>query len=160
MAHCTTGQTIRLLLIYMYDTHIYMEGFMQAASDLVQRWQDAANRQDIALLLALSDPNIEIIGPRGAAQGRNILAEWVRRAGAHFTIQRIFARADRVVAVQQGIWRSAETGEVIGEAQVASSFRVEQGRIVRVARYDTLEQALDDAGLTGDDEQLVRFHAT
>jgi ketosteroid isomerase-like protein len=131
-----------------------MESFMQVAIDLVQRWQDAANRQDIALLLALSDPNIEIVGPRGAAQGHDILAQWVRRAGAQFTIQRIFARADRVVVVQQGIWRSAETGEVIGEAQVASSFRVEQGRIVRVARYNALEQALDDAELTGDDEQL------
>jgi ketosteroid isomerase-like protein len=127
---------------------------MQAAIDLVQRWQDAANRQDIALLLALSGPNIEIVGPRGMAQGHNILAEWVRRAGAQFTIQRIFARADRVVVVQQGIWRSAQTGAVIGEAQVASSFRVEQGRIMRVARYDTLEQALDDAGLTDADEQL------
>ncbi len=127
---------------------------MQAAIDLVQRWQDAANRQDLALLLELSDPQIEIVGPRGTAQGHEVLAEWVRRAGAQFTIQRIFARADRVVAVQQGVWRSPETGAVIGEAQVASSFRVERGRIARVARYDALEQTLEDAGLTGDDEHL------
>jgi hypothetical protein len=124
------------------------------AVGLVQRWQAAANRQDVPLLLELSDPNIEIVGPRGSGHGHDLLAEWVSRAGAQFTIQRSFARGECVVVAQQGVWRSSETGAVVGEAQVASSFRVVQQRIVRVARYDTLEQALHDAQLTVADEQV------
>jgi hypothetical protein len=32
---------------------------------VVQAWQEAVNNQDLERLLQLSDPNIEIVGPRG-----------------------------------------------------------------------------------------------
>ena len=34
--------------------------------ETVQAWQNAANTQDKGRLLELSDPNIEIVGPRGS----------------------------------------------------------------------------------------------
>ena len=116
--------------------------------DLVQRWQDAVNRQDVPSVLTLSDTHIEIVGPRGTAYGHEVLSDWVQRAGARFVTSRIFARDDRVVVAQHGEWRSLETGTVIGEAEVATSFRIAKQHVVRVARFDSLEQALDDAELT------------
>ena len=34
---------------------------------VVAEWQDAANTQDIPRLLEFSDPDIEVVGPRGGA---------------------------------------------------------------------------------------------
>lgn len=115
---------------------------------LVQQWQDAANQQNIPRLLALSDAHIELVGPRGVAHGHHVLADWVHHAGARFTTLCVYAGSDRVVVAQHGEWRSPDTGAVIGEANVASFFRVQNQRVVGVARYDTLEQALQAAQLT------------
>lgn len=97
------------------------------AVDLIQRWQDAANRQDVRLLLELSDSNIAIVGSRGISSGHQILSDWVQRAGVRFATLCTFARDDRVVVDQHGEWRSLETGVVTGEADVAASFYIHQG---------------------------------
>jgi hypothetical protein len=119
---------------------------------VVLGWQDAVNEGDTEGLLALSDPAIEIVGPRGTARGHAILREWLGRAGARFETRRAFARGEAVVIEQRGVWRSAETGEVTGEAIVASAFLVRAGKVSRVARHDTPEAALRDVGLDEDDE--------
>jgi hypothetical protein len=115
---------------------------------IVQAWQDAVNAQDIERLLQLSDDEIELIGPRGVARGHQMLRDWMGRAGLSLETRRIFARENRVVIEQHGAWRSVETGEVMGEAEVSSRFVVQNGRVVQVARYDQLDTALADAGLT------------
>jgi len=119
---------------------------------LVQAWQDAANHQNSARLVALSAPDIEVVGPRGSGHGYQLLRDWLGRAGLHLTILRVFARGNIVVVAQHGIWRSLETGEVTSERDLASRFRVEGQRVVQVARYDTLGVALDEAGLHHSDE--------
>lgn len=118
----------------------------------VQAWLAAANGQDVERLLELSDPNIEIAGPRGTGHGHQLLREWLRRAGAQLVTQRTFTRDQTVVVAQHGVWRSPETGEVIGEADVASLFRVDGGHVVHYARYDQLDEALAKAGLDRSDE--------
>jgi hypothetical protein len=118
----------------------------------VLAWQEAANGQDADRLIELSAPDIEIVGPRGSAYGHQILLDWLGRAGAQFRPLRLFARGENVVVALHGVWREAETGEGIGEQAVASSFRVAGGRVARVARYDTLDVALADAGLAEADE--------
>ena len=75
-------------------------------SDVVRRWLDAANRQDVDALLALSDPDIEVVGPRGSARGHQALREWLARAGLALETRRAFSRADVVVLAQHGVWRS------------------------------------------------------
>jgi hypothetical protein len=119
---------------------------------LVGTWQDAVNAQDADRLLALSTPDIEIIGPRGSAYGHAILREWLSRAGLSLAPQRTFVRDNTVVVAQHAIWRSVETGEVIGETDVASCFRVAGQLISQYARYDTLDQALEAGGLGYGDE--------
>jgi hypothetical protein len=51
-----------------------------------------------------------------------------------------------------GVWHSGETGEVIGEADLASRFHVDGQRIALFARYDSLDVALAEAGLAARDE--------
>jgi hypothetical protein len=130
-----------------------MKSFRQPVA-LVEAWQEAVNQQDIERLLTLSAPDIEIIGPRGAAQGHSILRDWLNRAGLSLTTQRIFARDNVVVLAQHGKWLAAETGQVIGEAAVASCFRVAHQQVVQVARYDDLATALEAGGLTNTDERV------
>lgn len=120
---------------------------------LVQAWQDAANSQNIDRLIALSDPNIEIVGPRGSGYGHQLLRDWLGRAGLRLETLRVFACGDAVVVEQHGVWRSVETGEVAGERDIASRFRVDGDRIVQFARYDSLSTALAEAGLTFADEK-------
>src|SRR5262245_29215808 len=81
---------------------------------VVRAWQDAANRQDTDRLVALSDPDIEVIGPRGSGKGHQLLRDWLRRAGLSLETLRAFVRGNVVVLAQHGVWRSVESGEVIG----------------------------------------------
>ncbi len=119
---------------------------------IVQAWQDAANARDVARLLDLSDPDIEVIGPRGSGCGHQLLRDWLGRAGLSLETRRVFVRGDAVVLAQHGVWRSVETGEVTGEADLASRFRVDGRRVVQFARHDSLDAALAEAGLRYSDE--------
>jgi len=119
---------------------------------VVRAWHEALDRRDAQGVLALSDAEIEIVGPRGSGFGHALLRDWLDHARVSLRPLRAFARGGAVVVAQHGVWRSPESGEVIGEAGVASAFRVAGGRVVRYARHDTLEAALADAGLTTDDE--------
>lgn len=123
----------------------------QDAVTIVHTWQDAANRQDVERLLELSDPNIEIIGPRGSGHGRELLRAWLSRAGLTLETQQIFVRDTVVVLRQHGVWRSVETGDEMGAADLASRFRVAGGRVIQYARYESLQSALDEAGLSAAD---------
>lgn len=119
---------------------------------VVQAWQTAANIQDKGQLLALSDPGIEIVGPRGSGYGHQLLAAWLERAGLVLETRRTFARSEAVVMAQHGVWRSLDTGEPREEADLASSFRVAGGRVTRFSRHDALADALQQADLTEADE--------
>lgn len=124
---------------------------MDEAVQVVQAWQEAANRQDVAGVLARSALDIMIVGPRGEARGHAALEAWLARAGLSLTTRQLYARGDSVVANQHGVWRAPATGEVVGEADVATLFRVAGGRVCFLARYDQLAEALAAAGLSAGD---------
>jgi hypothetical protein len=119
--------------------------------EVVQHWQDAVNARDVQALMTCSDPNIEIVGPRGSAFGHDVLLQWLERAGLSLTPLRSFCRNQTVVVSQHAVWRSAES-EIMGEADVASVFRVENGKVLYYARFDSLEEALLAGGLIENDE--------
>lgn len=114
---------------------------------VVLAWQEALNREDHATVLALSDPDIEIVGPRGSGSGIGLLRQWLGHARVQLHPRRTFARGDAVVAEQRAVWRSPESGEQTGEAEVASVFRVAAGRVSYYARFDGLPDALAHAGM-------------
>jgi hypothetical protein len=117
-------------------------------------WIEAANQRDLERLMHLSDPNLDIVGPRGSIRGTEILRDWLSRAGLTLESKRTFARDGVVVVEQHGVWRSPETGGVVGVADVASRFRVEGAHVVAYERFDNLAAALSAAGLTGSDETV------
>src|SRR5919204_2961087 len=119
---------------------------------VVRAWQDAANRQDIDRVVELSEPDIEVVGPRGSGRGHPLLRDWLHRAGLSLETLRVFVRGNVIVLAQHGVWRSSETGAVVGEQDVASVFRVHSQRVVQLARYDRLDDALREAGLNYGDE--------
>lgn len=125
---------------------------MESPLTIAEAWQEAASRQDIERLLALSDPDIEVVGPQGGGRGHQLLRDWMGRARLSLATLRAFARDETVVLAQHGVWRSAETGELIGEQDIASVFRVDGGRVARFARHDGLDEALAAAGITDADE--------
>jgi hypothetical protein len=122
---------------------------------MVLAWQEAVNQKDTEGLLALSDPHIEMVGPRGSAYGHAILRDWLGRAGLGMKSQRLYAKGNTVVVAQHGVWRSVETGDLIGEADIASHFRVVGQQIAYYARYDSLADALHAANLTEADEHPI-----
>ena len=110
--------------------------------EIVTAWVEAANAQDIERLIALSDPQIEVGGPRGSGRGIQLLRNWMGRAGLTLETLRSFTRGNTVVLEQRGVWRSLETGDVTGERVLASLFVVDARRVVKFARYDSLGEAL------------------
>jgi hypothetical protein len=120
---------------------------MKSPFEIAEAWQQAANNQDSERLLALSDPNIEVVGPRGSGYGHQLLRDWLGRAGLTLTTLRTFARGNSVVLAQHAIWRSSATGAVTGERDLASHFDVDGEHVARFGRYDSLAEALAAAGL-------------
>lgn len=125
---------------------------------VVEAWHQALNRGDIDRLVALSHPDVEIGGPRGAGHGAQLLREWIDRAHVRLEPRRLFRRGGTVVAEQAGQWRSAETGEVIGSQTVASVFAVSDKQVRSVMRYDDLSEALEVAGIDYSDETISEHH--
>ena len=119
---------------------------------LAEAWIAAANSQNLPRLLALSAPEIALVGPRGIAHGHQLLQDWLARAGVTLTTQRRFARDHRVVLAQQAEWRAPGDNQLLSEANVASVFQVNATQVIHYARYEDLATALAAAGLTHADE--------
>ena len=118
---------------------------------VVRSWHEAVNRGDADALVALCHDDIEIGGPRGSARGRTVLRDWLDRAGIQIEPRRWFASPDELVVEQIASWRGLD-GAVTDPEIVASSFRVEDGRVRRTIRYGSLSEALAASGLTLLDE--------
>jgi hypothetical protein len=121
--------------------------------EVVRAWHDAVNVGDADALVALSDENIEVGGPRGSARGHAILRDWLERAGIQLAPRRWFASPAELVVEQAATWRGPD-GAVTDPQIIASSFTVEHGKVTRTLRYGSLQEALAATGLTLLDEVL------
>ncbi len=119
--------------------------------EVVRAWHDAVNRGDAGALVALSDADIEVGGPRGSAHGHAVLRDWLERAGIQLEPRRWFFSPADLVVEQVVTWRGPD-GAVTDPQIIASSFTVEDGRVMRTIRYGLLEEALAATGLTVADE--------
>jgi ketosteroid isomerase-like protein len=109
---------------------------------VVRAWHDALNAGDADRLVALSSEDVEVGGPRGAGTGGPLLREWVERAGIRMHIRRLFHRAGAVVAEERAEWLSAGSGAATGGQDVATVFRIRDGRVAAAIRHDDLASAL------------------
>jgi ketosteroid isomerase-like protein len=125
---------------------------MSSDVDVVTAWHDALNDGDVERLLSLVTEDLEVGGPRGPGNGANLLREWVDRANIQLILARTFHRGETVVVEERASWRSPDTGQYGEPTTVATVFKVHDGRILSVLRFDDLTAALDAAGLTDGDE--------
>jgi ketosteroid isomerase-like protein len=114
---------------------------------VVGTWHEALNVGDVERLLELSNPDVEVGGPRGAGCGTQLLREWVSRANIRLEPRRFFHRAGTVVAEEDAEWRDDDTGEMTGNQTVGIVFTVRDGRVASVLRYPCLSEALSAANL-------------
>lgn len=114
---------------------------MNDAVKTVLAWHAALNAGDLEQLVALSAVDVEVGGPLGVGAGVQLLREWFGRAGVRLSPGRAFAQQDEVVVEQQAQWPGAAV------QTVASRFKVREGKIASVLRYQTLDDALEAAGL-------------
>jgi ketosteroid isomerase-like protein len=121
---------------------------------VVAAWHAALNAGDVERLLALSSDDVEVGGPRGSGRGAQLLREWVARANVRLEPRRFVHRGDTantVVVEQRAAWQTeagGAGGEPAGAQDAASVFAVEGGRVARVIRYGSMDEALREAGLS------------
>lgn len=91
---------------------------------VVAEWSDAVDRRDGRRLAQLSHDAVQVAGPRGTVQGRQVLSDWLARAGFSARPRRWFCGADGSVVVEQDArWVDLGTGEELGRSVVAARFR-------------------------------------
>ena len=122
---------------------------------VVERWLDGVNKADRTSVIDLTAADVEIVGPRGVGRGRELLADWLSRAGFSSEVRRWFCGADgRVVVEQEAAWTGPDGSAT--RARIASAFVVQEERIARFERFDALTTALARAGLDEADEVRSR----
>src|SRR5688500_14309552 len=92
----------------------------QIRLEIVRAWHEAVNRGDADSLVALSDHDIEVGGPRGSARGSALLRDWLARTGIQLKPRRWFASPSELVVEQVAIWRSPD-GTSSDPQSIASS---------------------------------------
>lgn len=120
--------------------------------DMVADWHTALNEGKVERMVEKVRPDVEVGGPRGKAQGAEIVREWFGRANVRLWPLRYFARQETVVVEEKGEWISPDTGQVSGSQTVATVYTVRGNLIAKIVRYDSVETALKEGGLGWQDE--------
>ncbi len=121
---------------------------------IVADWHTALNDGRVERLVEMVKPDVEVGGPRGKTRGAEVVREWFGRANIRLWPLQYFARQDTVIVEEKGEWLAPETGQVTGSQTVATVFKVKDGLIAAILRYDTIETALKAGGLGWADEIL------
>lgn len=119
---------------------------------IVQEWHDALNAGEIDRLMATMTADVAFRGPRGEGHGADLVRDWAQRAGIQLHPARWFHGGDAIVVTQQARWRDPESGEWGDPIPIASAFHLRDGRITRITRHGTVDEALAAADL---DESAV-----
>ncbi|MGH3932992.1 MAG: nuclear transport factor 2 family protein [Pseudonocardiaceae bacterium] len=123
---------------------------------VAEEWLGAVNRGASRRVAQLSAEDVEIIGPRGTVRGRQVLSEWMTRAGFSADALRWFCGGDGSVVVEQDArWVDPATGTEQDRARVASQFLIDGACVAHYARHDKLAHALAAAGLDARDEVIA-----
>src|SRR5699024_8453073 len=125
---------------------------MHDPNEIVQRFHDHFNAGERDALLALAVDDIAIGGARGKGSGKRFLAEWIGRATTTMTPQRWFQHDQTVVVETLVEWRSRANGDVTDTARWGIAFTVDDGRIIAMARYPGIGEAVYKAGLDASHE--------
>lgn len=115
--------------------------------ETAEAWTAKVNERDAAGVLALSDHNIELSGPRGTATGHSILADWLENSGIHLMTTAHFVKGGKIICEQQGTWEN-EAGSVT----IYTFMEIKDGKVLRIERLDSLDDAFGTSGLSESDK--------
>lgn len=105
-------------------------------------WVDKVNAQDVEGVLKVSDPNIELVGPRGAGFGHDLLVQWMGDTGVKLHTITRYANGHCVVYEQEAVWENQD-GHVI----VYTFMEVKENKVLRLERFDNIDDAFSTSGL-------------
>lgn len=119
---------------------------------LAQRLTDAWNQGDVATVLALVIPEVEIETPGGVDRGPEAVRRWVEKqtqphAVMHVVVDRLLEADDRVVVLARRQMRWRETGELADETPQAALLTFRAGKLSRWQLFPDRKQALLAAGI-------------
>lgn len=119
------------------------------AIDVVRRWHETLNQGELERFTDLHAQNVEFVGPRGSGRGAGLVRDWAERSGIRLAPRQSFGPgADGALVVMQlASWRDPESGQFGEPIEAATAFQVVDGLVTRIARFDTLLEALQFAGL-------------
>lgn len=119
------------------------------AEAIVRRWHETLNQGDLERFADLHAQNVEFVGPRGSGHGAGLVRDWADRSGIRLEPVTWYGpSADGMLVVtQRASWRDPESGEFGDPIDVATAFQVVDGEVTRIARFDSLPEALRFAGL-------------
>lgn len=113
---------------------------------IAERWTTGVNERNIKDVLEVSDPHIELVGPRGVAEGHNILQQWIKESGIKMETQDYYAKGNEVVCVQRATWENQN-----GHVTIYTFMEIRDGKVHRLGRYDTLDDAFGQCELSEED---------
>lgn len=119
-------------------------GAMRTAVQTVTAWHEAVNRGDIEAAIGCCHPDVEVVGPRGTGRGHDLMRGWLSRSGIRLEPQHELSEsaAGRVVVEELARWTADNVpyGAPKTPTPTWCEFRVSDGCLTRVARYDSAEK--------------------
>ncbi|UQU61795.1 hypothetical protein COUCH_22415 [Couchioplanes caeruleus] len=117
---------------------------------LINAWHDAVNNRDLAAAEATVTDRVEVSGPRGAHTiSAREFADWIIRSGIR--LHPLSAhRVDDVTTVieQEATWPDDADADAVTTPPilVATMFKIRDGGLSTIRRFDSLHDALREAG--------------
>jgi hypothetical protein len=120
---------------------------------LALEWVKAIRTHDDEKLCDLTSPSIVFSGPKGQTQGWDAQKQWMNDASARFETLEIYVGLNHVVLYQDAVWHEDPMpGQTTVRRQLATLFRVRDGKLDFIERHWKLEDALNAAGLSAADK--------
>jgi len=121
-------------------------------TDLVRRFYEAFNAQDLDGFVDTLHPHVELQTARGLRIGLGEARAWATRNAAgdlrqRYVVEDLIEEGNHVVALVRKQWRWKETEELAEEEETAALFTFEGGSIARWQPFTERAEALRAAGI-------------
>lgn len=117
---------------------------------LINAWHDAVNSRDLAAATATVTDPVEVSGPRGVHTiTAREFADWIIRSGIRLRPLAAHPVDDVTMVVEQeATWPDHADADAAAtpSTPVATLFRIRDGRLATIRRFDSLHEALGAAG--------------
>jgi hypothetical protein len=115
-------------------------------------WNDAVRAHDEKRLREITTSDILFSGPKGRSQGWEAQRVWMDDASARFVTMEAYSKGGIAVLLQEGIWNENPVPpKAMVRRLLATVYEARDGRLSRIDRYWSLDDALSAAGLSRSD---------